>query len=406
MHSIPGLVRTVSRFRSLILLPAALLLGGCNMVVLSPSGDVAAQQRDLIIVSTVLMLIVVIPVMALTVLFAWRYRSTAKKAATYEPDWDHSTQLELVIWAAPLLIIICLGAVTWMGTHLLDPYRPLDRLDGGRQLTEAAQPLRVEVVALDWKWLFIYPDYGVASVNELAAPVDRPIDFSITSSAVMNSFFIPALAGQIYAMPGMQTKLHAVINKEGTFEGFSANYSGAGFSQMRFAFHGLSDADFDAFITEARKVPAGLDRARYLELEQPSENVPPQRFASVDPDLYRRILNRCVEPGKMCMSEMMAIDAKGGLGMAGIDNVLPLLYDKHNRRGTVLGPAPSFIPSLCTPEEAAAMLASRPLPLTIPAGSPLAGSGLTLPGTAASLFAPPATRSLSLLTGAGRPSNS
>ncbi len=375
------------------------------MVVLSPSGDVAAQQRDLIVVSTVLMLLVIIPVMALTVLFAWRYRKSNTKA-TYEPDWDHSTQLELVIWAAPLLIIICLGAVTWMGTHLLDPYRPLDRLAHDRPVTEELKPLRVEVVALDWKWLFIYPDYGIASLNELAAPVDRPIDFSITSSAVMNSFFIPALAGQIYAMPGMQTKLHAVINKAGTYEGFSANYSGAGFSQMRFAFHGLSDADFDSFVADTRKAEGSLDRTRYLALEQPSENVPPERFASVDPDLYRRILNRCVEPGKMCMSEMMAIDAKGGLGMAGIANVLPLTYDKYSRRGTVLGPEPGYVASICTPEEAAAMMASRPLPASIPAGSPLAGSGLTLPGTTIPGFTPLPARSLSLLVGESRPSNS
>ncbi len=395
----------MSRFRSLFFLPAALLLGGCNMVVLSPAGDVAAQQRDLIVISTVLMLLVIVPVMGLTILFAWRYRN-ANKAATYEPDWDHSTQLELVIWAAPLLIIICLGAITWMGTHLLDPYRPLDRLADDRPVTGAMQPLRVEVVALDWKWLFIYPDYGIASVNELAAPVDRPIDFSITSSAVMNSFFIPALAGQIYAMPGMQTKLHAVINKPGRYEGFSANYSGAGFSQMRFAFHGVDEAGFESWIADARKSGTLLDRTAYLTLEQPSENVPPQRFASVDPDLYRRALNRCVEPGKMCMSEMMAIDAKGGLGMAGINNVLPLLYDKYNRRGTVLGPAPAYVQSICTPEEASAMLASRPLPASLPAGSPLYGSGLTLPGTVIPGFTKATAPSLTLLTGESRPSNS
>ncbi|SHF66073.1 cytochrome o ubiquinol oxidase subunit 2 [Kaistia soli DSM 19436] len=395
----------MNRFRSLALLPAAVLLGGCNMVVLAPAGDVAVQQRDLIIVSTVLMLLVIVPVMALTVLFAWRYRHSNKEA-NYQPDWDHSTQFELVIWAAPLLIIICLGAVTWMGTHLLDPYRPLDRLAAGQPVTQEVAPLRVEVVALDWKWLFIYPDYGIATVNELAAPVDRPIDFSITSSAVMNSFFIPALAGQIYAMPGMQTKLHAVINRAGTYEGFSANYSGAGFSQMKFAFHGLSTADFDTWIADGKKGQGGLDRAAYLQIERPSEAVPVQRFASVDPDLYRRILNRCVEPGKMCMSEMMAIDAKGGLGMAGVYNVLPLEYDKYRRRGSVLGAEPGYVASICTPEEAAAMMASRSLPASVPAGSPLIGSGLQLPGTAVPGFTPVRTPSLTLLTGERRPSNS
>ena len=200
---------------------------------MNPSGDIANQQGRLIVVSTVLMLIIIIPVIALTIFFAWRYRQSNKEA-DYSPDWDHSTQLELAIWAAPLLIIIALGAITWISTHTLDPYRPLSRLDAERPVPAEAKPLVVEVVALDWKWLFIYPEQGFATVNEMAAPVDRPITFKITATSVMNSFFIPALAGQIYAMPGMETKLHAVINKPGEFEGFSANYSGAGFSGMRF----------------------------------------------------------------------------------------------------------------------------------------------------------------------------
>ena len=136
------------------------------------------------------------------------------------------------------------------------------------------------MVALDWKWLFIYPEHGIATVNELAAPVDVPISFKITSSSVMNSFFIPALAGQIYAMPGMETKLHAVINEPGAFEGFSANYSGAGFSDMRFKFHGLSPADFDAWVQKAKASSDKLDRPGYLELEKPSERVPVRRYAT------------------------------------------------------------------------------------------------------------------------------
>src|SRR5262249_44181309 len=233
----------VSRLKILALLPLAASLSGCDFVVLAPAGDIAAQQRDLVVISTVLMLLIVVPVMALTALFAWRYRQS-NAAARYEPEWDHSTKLELVIWSAPLLIIVCLGALTWMGTHLLDPYRSISRIATDRPVDTARAPLAVDVVALDWKWLFIYPDYGIATVNELAAPVDRPIDFHITASSVMNSFYIPALAGQIYAMPGMETSLHAVINKEGTYRGFSANYSGAGFSGMRFAFEGLTNDGF------------------------------------------------------------------------------------------------------------------------------------------------------------------
>ena len=157
----------------LLALPAA-LFAGCNTGLLHPAGAVAAQQGHLIVVSTVLMLLVIVPVMALTVLFAWRYRKSNSEA-TYAPDWDHSTQLELVIWAAPLLIIIALGAVTWINTHTLDPYRPLRRLDATRPVAADAKPLTVEVVALDWKWLFIYPEQGIAVVNELAAPVDVPV---------------------------------------------------------------------------------------------------------------------------------------------------------------------------------------------------------------------------------------
>jgi len=209
----------VSRLKILALLPLAVALSGCNYVVLAPAGDIAAQQRDLVIISTVLMLLIVVPVMALTVLFAWRYRQS-NTSARYEPEWDHSTKLELVIWSAPLLIIICLGALTWMGTHLLDPYRTLGRIKAEQAVDQSKAPLEVDVVALDWKWLFIYPDYGIATVNDLAAPVDRPINFRITASSVMNSFYIFALAGQIYAMPGMETKLHAVVNHTGIYWGF------------------------------------------------------------------------------------------------------------------------------------------------------------------------------------------
>ncbi|HVJ00197.1 MAG TPA: ubiquinol oxidase subunit II [Sphingomonas sp.] len=291
----------------------AALLAGCNAVVLAPAGDVAAQQRDLLVISVVLMLLIIVPVMALIVLFAWRYRAS-NKDATYAPDWDHSTQLELVIWSVPLLIIICLGAITWLGTHVLDPYRPLARIEGGRAVTPAVKPLEVDVVALDWKWLFIYPEYGVATVNEMAAPVDRPIRFHITASSVMNSFYIPALAGQIYAMPGMETKLHAVINRAGVYDGFSANYSGAGFSGMNFKFHGLDQAGFDRWIAMARGSGGTLDRAAYVKLLQPSENVPVTRFASVEKGLYRAALNLCAAPGKPCMDETMMKDRMRAAG--------------------------------------------------------------------------------------------
>lgn len=307
-------MRALDNLRRFILLPAALLLSGCNTVLLNAPGDVAAQQGRLIMVSTVLMLLIIVPVIVLTLLFAWRYRQSNKQA-TYAPEWAHSTALELVIWAAPLLIIIALGAVTWISTHTLDPYRPLRRIDAARVVGDDVKPLVVEVVALDWKWLFIYPELGIATVNELAAPIDVPISFKITGSSVMNSFFIPALAGQIYAMPGMETKLHAVMNKAGVYDGFSANYSGAGFSNMRFKFHGMTGADFDRWVQSAKAGGNTLGREAYLQLEKPSEREPVTRYADVAPDLYERILNRCVDTNKMCMNQVMAIDA-GGLGSA------------------------------------------------------------------------------------------
>ena len=292
-----------------LILVTAALSSGCNTVLLHPAGAVARQQGHLIVVATLLMLIVIVPVMVLTVLFAWRYRKSNTRA-TYAPDWDHSTQLELVIWAVPLLIIIALGAVTWITTHTLDPYRPLKQEANatrpaavGADSGAAAKPLTVEVVALDWKWLFIYPEQGIAVVNDLAAPVNAPIDFRITASSVMNSFFIPALAGQIYAMPGMETQLHAVINRTGDFEGFSANYSGAGFSDMKFKFHGLSAADFDRWVRTAKASGQTLDHNSYAELVRPSEHDPVRRYANVAPDLYEAIVARTAGDGSVALEQ-------------------------------------------------------------------------------------------------------
>jgi cytochrome o ubiquinol oxidase subunit 2 len=292
-------------------------LSGCDLVLMHPAGDVAMQQRNLLLISTGLMLLIIVPVIAITLLFAWRYRAS-NESATYQPDWDHSTQLELLIWTAPLVIIVCLGALTWVGTHVLDPYRPIARIDPSHAVQPGTKPLRVEVVALDWKWLFIYPDLGIATVNELAAPANTPIDFHITASSVMNSFFVPALAGQIYAMPAMETQLHAVLNRPGEYLGMSANYSGAGFSGMHFPFHGLAPADFAKWVASVKAGGGSLDRAGYMKLALPSENVAPMRFATVTPMLYDQALNFCVAPGKACLADTMMQDAKGGGGRAGL----------------------------------------------------------------------------------------
>ena len=340
--------------RRILLVAATLPLAACNTIVMSPFGDIAQQQSQLIVTAVVLMLLIVVPVIALTLWFAWRYRQ-ANQAAVYTPEWDHSTRLELVIWGAPLLIIIALGAITWISTHKLDPYRPLERIDATRPLVAGVKPLVVEVVALDWKWLFVYPELGIATVNELAAPVDRPIEFKITASTVMNSFYIPALAGQIYAMPGMQTKLHGVINTAGVYDGFSANYSGEGFSKMRFKFLGLSPANFDQWVESTRASGDLLGRSEYLKLEKPSVAEPVRRFASVDTDLYQAILNRCVDSSKMCMDQMMAIDAAGGSGKGGIAGLSAKPWRDTQR---------TYVAALCTPGNPGGdtLLAERPQP--------------------------------------------
>ena len=309
-HFQPYAMPLKNHLRVLLLFPALALLAGCNAVLLHPEGDVALQQRDLIIVSLGLMLLIVIPVIVLTLVFAWHYRAK-NTDASYDPQWHHSTMLELVVWSAPLLIIIALGALTWVSTHKLDPYRSLDRVSASKPVVTGVKPLTVEVVALDWKWLFFYPEQGIATVNELAAPVDRPIQFKITASDVMNSFFIPSLAGQIYAMPGMETKLSAVINEAGVYDGFSANFSGDGFSGMRFKFHGMSDQDFAAWVAKARKSADSLDRDAYLRLAEPSEREPVHFYSSVDAHLYDAIMMNCVAPGQSCANNMMGEPSHG-----------------------------------------------------------------------------------------------
>jgi cytochrome o ubiquinol oxidase subunit 2 len=197
----------------------------------------------------------------------------------------------------------------------------LQRIDEQRPLAADHKPLVVQVVAMDWKWLFIYPEQGIATVNELVTPVDVPIRFKITASTVMNSFFIPALAGQIYAMPAMETTLNAVLNKPGTFEGFSANFSGDGFSQMRFGYKGVSQADFDAFVAKTRAGGGALDRATYLALEKPSIAHPVERFGNVEPKLFGAILNMCVAEGSVCVNKMMHDDAKRARGDIAMKNL-------------------------------------------------------------------------------------
>ena len=259
------------------------------------------------------------------------------------------------------LIIIALGALTWISAPVLDPFREVARIDANRTIPAGTKPLVVEAVSLDWKWLFFYPDQGIATINELAAPVDTPIQFKITSATVMNTLFVPALAGQIYAMAGMETKLGAVINRKGVFDGFSGNYSGAGFSRMNFKFHALDKNGFDAWVAKVKAGGKPLDVATYQSIEKPSEGVPPTYFTVPQPDLYGKILNMCVDPGKMCMSAMMAADAKGGGKAESGETRDRLKYDGARTREGNEAPGATFPASGRPPNSAVQPQGMKPM---------------------------------------------
>lgn len=293
------------RLLGLLPLFGTLLLGGCNWTLLNPVGQVGIEERNLIITATLLMLLVVVPVIAMTFIFAWKYRAS-NKDATYAPKWSHSTKIEVVIWTVPILIILALGVLTYKSTHALDPYRPLE---------SDVKPLTIEVVAMDWKWLFIYPEQGIATVNKIVFPANTPINFRITSDTVMNSFFIPGLGGQIYAMAGMQTKLHLIANHNAEMDGISANYSGAGFTGMKFKAIATSQADFDAWVNEVKASPKQLDQAEYAALSKPSQNNPVALYSSYAPNLFQTIIDKYegMTPGKPVKHEKKAVAGTDGV---------------------------------------------------------------------------------------------
>ena len=282
---------------------AAFFLSGCKMAVLDPQGQIGAQEKTLIIVATVLMLLVVLPVIGMTLAFAWKYRATNTKA-TYAPNWSHSNRIEAVVWAVPCAIILTLGIITWKTSHTLDPWKPIDTVAGA----PAAKPIEVDVVALDWKWLFIYPQQRVASVNELAFPVGTPVHFNITSDSVMNSFFIPQLGSQVYAMAGMQTQVNLVAEKAGDYAGMSANFSGPGFSDMKFTARAVSQADFDKWVARAQASTNVMNFDAYNELSKPSERTPVAYYSGVEPLLYATVLDKYMDKvsdpklaGRLCL---------------------------------------------------------------------------------------------------------
>jgi cytochrome o ubiquinol oxidase subunit 2 len=249
---------------------------------LDPQGPIASAERLLLINSTAIMLVVVIPVILATLAFAWWYRASNSRASR-STDESYEERVEFVVWSIPALTVILLSGVIWIGSHQLDPRAPI---------SAKADPLRVDVVSLDWKWLFIYPDHGVAAVNQLIIPAGTPVEFRLTSATVMNSFFVPQLGSQIYTMGGMTTHLNLLADKPGEYPGFSANFSGDGFSEMRFVVRSVTPDDFNAWLDQARGSGPDLDDAAYAELAKPSKAVPPTSYRSVDPKLFERILDQ------------------------------------------------------------------------------------------------------------------
>jgi cytochrome o ubiquinol oxidase subunit 2 len=244
---------------------AASALGGCNSVLINPQGPVAADEMTILLNALAIMLVIVVPTILATLLFAWWFRASNTRAR-YRPTFTYSGRVELVTWAIPILVILFLGGLTWVGSHKLDPAEPL------KSTTPA---VNVQVVSLDWKWLFIYPDTGVASVNELVVPAGAPIHLKLTSASVMNTFFVPQLAGMIYTMNGMADDLYLQADRPGVFAGRSAHFSGDGFSDMHFA----------------------LDEPAYTALARQSTNVPQSTYSSVSADLFEHIVQQRVAPG-------------------------------------------------------------------------------------------------------------
>lgn len=274
----------MSKIRRLLsgvfLLFVTLSLSSCKWAMLDPKGIIAMSEKQLLIDAVLLMLIVVIPVIIISILFAWRYRASNTKAK-YRPNDYHSTTIEVVCWGIPLILVIILSAMAWISSHRLDPYKPLKV--GGK-------PIVIQVVSLNWKWLFIYPKQNIATINYLQIPVNRQVEFQITSDAPMNSLEIPQLAGQIFAMAAMRTKLHIMATEIGVYRGFSANYSGDGFADMHFKVHVTSENDYQRWVAKMKRGNKHLTLAEYHRIFKNSENNPPSFYASVRKDLFNEII--------------------------------------------------------------------------------------------------------------------
>ena len=261
-------------------------LHGQNIAILNPQGPIATKERNLMFFALLLSLVVVIPVFAMTFAIAWKYRESNTKAK-YRPDWDHNRVVETIWWGIPSLLILILSVVAWNASHDLDPFKPLDSNN---------PTMTIQVVAMDWKWLFIYPAQDIATVNYVQFPAATPVDFQITSDAPMNSFWIPQLGGQIYAMPGMTTQLYLMANHPGNYRGSSANISGRGFAGMDFVAKSSSESDFNNWVTQVQSSPNSLTTYEYSQLSQPSVNNPVAYFSTPSIGLYNGILMKYMAP--------------------------------------------------------------------------------------------------------------
>src|SRR5580658_2833782 len=254
-----------------IVLVGAAILGGCTEGVLDPKGPIAAADRQILLNSLGIMLAIVIPVIVATLGVAFWYRASNTRAR-YRPDFAYSGRLEMLVWSIPAMTVFLVGGVAWVGSHDVSPRKPIE---------SSVKTLRVQVASLDWKWLFIYPDLGVASVNKLTIPVGTPISLELTSSGVMNSFFVPQLGSQIYTMAGMTTRLHLLADHSGTYRGFSAQFSGEGFADMHFDADAVTSEKFAQWLDATRGAGPELDAKSYADLAKPSAAVVPCTYRSV-----------------------------------------------------------------------------------------------------------------------------
>jgi cytochrome o ubiquinol oxidase subunit 2 len=268
---------------------SAATLAGCSGGVLEPKGPVGGANALILLDAVAIMCVIAVPTMVATFVFAWWYRAGNTRAQR-RPDFVHSGRIELLVWSIPILIIMFLGGVIWVGSHQLDPFQPL----AARARTK---PLEVQVVSLDWKWLFIYPNQGIASVNEVVVPVATPVHFSVTSASVMNMFFVPQLGSMIAAMNGMVTQVHLQADEPGDYNGLSTQYSGDGFSGMHFVMRAVPPDEFDRWIATVQASGPTLDRAGYTELAKQSQDVKPFTYRAIDPDIFHAISTREIPPG-------------------------------------------------------------------------------------------------------------